>query len=190
MIAFPFIGARRSSKENSYGHRKTHRDLGRRFIHLRNLSRFLALQVHRPPDAGAHFTTLREWSGIGLFFPAGPWVIGLGELLSSLLLIGIPVILLLTKKGDGLIGKSQFLGALVAFGIMSGAIVFHLFTPLGIETPVEWANGVPTEYSPALFYLRLRELGLRHSDHGVQKRRHSPLEIVALARGRSVKPAP
>lgn len=98
------------------------------------------------------FTTLRDWSGIGLFFPAGPWVIGLGELLSSLLLIGVPVLLVLTKKGDGLIGKSQFLGALIAFGIMSGAIVFHLFTPLGIETPVEWANGVPTKYSPALFY--------------------------------------
>lgn len=98
------------------------------------------------------FTTLREWSGIGLFFPAGPWVIGLGELLSSLLLIGIPVILLFTSKSQSLIGKSQFLGALIAFGIMSGAIVFHLFTPLGIQTPVEWANGEPTKFSSALFY--------------------------------------
>ena len=35
---------------------------------------------------------------------------------------------------------------------MSGAIVFHLFTPLGVETPVEWANGAPTKFSPALFY--------------------------------------
>ncbi len=98
------------------------------------------------------FTTLRDWSGIGLFFPAGPWVIGLGELLASFLLVIIPVALLLMKKGDGLIGKSQFLGALIAFGIMSGAIIFHLFTPLGIETPVEWANGEPTKYSGALFY--------------------------------------
>ncbi len=98
------------------------------------------------------FTTLRDWSGIGLFFPAGPWIIGLAELLASLLLIGIPVVLLLTKKDAGLIGKSQFLGALIALGVMSGAIVFHLFTPLGIETPVEWANGEPTESSAALFY--------------------------------------
>jgi len=97
------------------------------------------------------FTTLRDWSGIGLFYPAGPWVIGLGELLSSLLLIGIPVILLITKK-NGLIGKSQFAGALIAFGIMSGAISFHLFTPLGVETPIEWNGDTPIKFSPALFY--------------------------------------
>ena len=97
------------------------------------------------------FTTLREWSGIGLFFPAGPWIIGLGELAAAILLIGLPAIFLLMKK-NGLIGPSQFLGALAAFGIMSGAIIFHLFTPLGIQTPVEWDAGSPTKYSAALFY--------------------------------------
>lgn len=97
------------------------------------------------------FTTLREWSGIGLFFPAGPWVIGLGELLSSLLLIGLPLVFLLTNRKN-LIGLSQFAGALIAFSIMSGAIVFHLFTPLGIETPVEWNGDTPAKYSAALFY--------------------------------------
>lgn len=97
------------------------------------------------------FTTLREWSGIGLFFPAGPWIIGLGELLSSLLLIALPLIFLLTNK-KALIAPSQFLGALIALGIMTGAIVFHLFTPLGIETPVEWNGDTPTKFSPALFY--------------------------------------
>ncbi len=97
------------------------------------------------------FTTLKEWSGIGLFYPAGPWVIGLGELLSSLMLIGLPAILLVTGA-KGLIGKSQFVGALIALGIMSGAIVFHLFTPLGIETPVEWDGDAPTKFSAALFY--------------------------------------
>ena len=97
------------------------------------------------------FTTLREWSGIGLFFPAGPWIIGLGELLSSILLIGAPVVMLLTKQTAWL-GKSQFAGALIAFGIMSGAIVFHLFTPLGIATPVEWDGDTPTNFSTALFY--------------------------------------
>lgn len=97
------------------------------------------------------FTTLRDWSGIDLFYPAGPWIIGLGELLASLLLLGAPLLFILSKK-TALIGPSQFLGALVAFGIMSGAIVFHLFTPLGIETPIEWANGVPLKSSTALFY--------------------------------------
>lgn len=97
------------------------------------------------------FTTLRDWSGIGLFYPAGPWIIGLGELTSSLLLIALPVAFLLANRRT-LIAPSQFLGAAIAIGIMSGAIFFHLFTPLGINTPVEWMNGEPTKFSPALFY--------------------------------------
>jgi len=97
------------------------------------------------------FSTLKEWSGIGLFYPAGPWIIGLGELLASILLIGLPLVLIAAKK-NGLIGPSQFLGALIAIAIMSGAITFHLFTPLGIETPTEWVNGMPVKYSGALFY--------------------------------------
>jgi len=87
------------------------------------------------------FTTLRDWSGIGLFYPAGPWLIGLGELLASLLLIG--------KKET--LYKSQFLGALLAFGIMSGAIIFHLFTPLGIETPTKWEGDKIVEQGTFLF---------------------------------------
>jgi len=97
------------------------------------------------------FTTLKEWSGIGLFYPAGPWIIGLGELLSSILLLALPVLFLLMNR-KSLVAPAQLLGALVAIGIMSGAITFHLFTPLGIETPTEWVNGAPTEFSPALFY--------------------------------------
>lgn len=97
------------------------------------------------------FTTLRDWSGVGLFYPAGPWIIGFGELLSSLLLIGLPAIFMLANR-KSLIPPSQFLGALIAIGIMSGAIFFHLFTPLGIETPVEWSGKTPTAFSPALFY--------------------------------------
>jgi hypothetical protein len=96
------------------------------------------------------FTTLRDWSGIDLFYPAGPWIIGLGELASSLLLIGLPVILLLANK-KVLVAPSQFIGALIAFGIMSGAITFHLFTPLGIETPTEWSADTPTAFAPNLF---------------------------------------
>jgi hypothetical protein len=83
------------------------------------------------------FTTLKDWSGIGLFYPAGPWIIGLGELTSSLLVLVLPAIFTL-KKSPRNAARSQFLGALAAFGIMSGAIVFHLFTPLGIHTPTEW----------------------------------------------------
>ena len=84
------------------------------------------------------FTTLKDWSGIALFYPAGPWLIGLGELASSLLVLVLPAIFTLMKSPRNA-ARSQFLGALIAFGIMSGAIVFHLFTPLGISTPTEWS---------------------------------------------------
>ncbi len=102
------------------------------------------------PTPAHIFSTLREWSGIGLFYPAGPWIIGLGELLASFLLVVAPICFAMLGAKT-LIGKSQFLGALVAFGIMSGAIFFHLFTPLGIKTPVEWNGDTPTEFSAALF---------------------------------------
>lgn len=97
------------------------------------------------------FTTLRDWSGIGLFFPAGPWVIGAAELTAFLLLIVLPVIFILGKN-NARAYKVQMLGALLAMGVMSGAIVFHLFTPLGIQTPVEWSGDTPTKFSGALFY--------------------------------------
>ena len=98
------------------------------------------------------FTTLRDWSGIGLFYPAGPWIIGLAELAAALLLIVFPVLLLLLKAGDTkLLARSQALGALIALGVMSGAILFHLFTPLGINTPTEWANGEIVADGPFLF---------------------------------------
>ncbi len=100
------------------------------------------------------FTTLRDWSGIGLFYPIGPWLIGVAELFGSLLVLFLPLVLTL-KKSPLLAAKSQFLGALIALGVMSGAIVFHLFTPLGIETPTKW-NAQGTEIlaqGPLLFMM-------------------------------------
>jgi len=64
------------------------------------------------------FSTLREWSGIGLFEPAGRWIIGSAELIASILLF---------------VPGFTVLGAAMAIGIMTGAIFFHLFTPLGVE---------------------------------------------------------
>lgn len=97
------------------------------------------------------FETLRDWSGIGLFYPAGPWIIGLAELTAALLVLGVPLVVMLTTRKSGHAALSQSLGGLLAMGVMSGAIVFHLFTPLGIETPTAWADSQPTEWSPALF---------------------------------------
>lgn len=77
------------------------------------------------------FTTLDTWAGTlgiaGLFSHTGifsQYVIGSAELLAAALLIA------------GLIPAWRALaayGALIAFCIMSGAVFFHLFTPLGID---------------------------------------------------------
>jgi hypothetical protein len=64
------------------------------------------------------FSTLRDWSGIGLFEPFGRFFIGSCELVASVLLF---------------IPRARIFGAGIALGIISGAIVFHLFTPLGVE---------------------------------------------------------
>jgi hypothetical protein len=64
------------------------------------------------------FSTLRDWSGIGLFEPFGRFFIGASELVASILLF---------------VPRTRFVGAGMAIVIISGAIVFHLFTPLGVE---------------------------------------------------------
>ncbi len=64
------------------------------------------------------FATLRAWSGIALFEPAGRWIIGICELIASILLF---------------LPRTRIFGAAMAIGIMTGAISFHLFTPLGVE---------------------------------------------------------
>lgn len=84
------------------------------------------------PETQYIFNTLNDWAantfGIdGLFATTGifsPYVIATAELIASLLLIG------------GLFTRHKILtplGALMAFGVISGAITFHLFTPLGIN---------------------------------------------------------
>jgi len=97
------------------------------------------------------FETLKDWSGIGLFYPAGPWIIGLAELSAAILVLVLPLVLHFVLRKPGWVAVSQTLGGLAALGVMSGAIGFHLFTPLGIETPTGWADGQPTGWSPALF---------------------------------------
>ncbi len=64
------------------------------------------------------FQTLEDWLGLGFFEPGMRWVIGITELVASVLLFvpGVHVI-----------------GAVLTLGVISGAIFFHLFSPLGIE---------------------------------------------------------
>jgi hypothetical protein len=83
------------------------------------------------PETQHIFGTLNAWAlGLGLpalFAPAGifsQYVVGSAELVASLLLMTGLV------TGRVLV---QGAGALLALGVISGAIFFHLFTPLGIE---------------------------------------------------------
>ena len=77
------------------------------------------------------FGILNTWAGTwgaeGLFSHSGifsQYVIGSAELLASVLLIlGI---LPMFRKWQGV-------GALIAFVVMTGALFFHLFTPLGTD---------------------------------------------------------
>ena len=92
----------------------------------------LFFKFSNAPETQHIFGTLDQWAsdsfGIsGLFLPPGlfnQYVVGTGELIASaLLLLGL---------------FTQFkwlnpLGALVALGVISGAIFFHLFTPLGVD---------------------------------------------------------
>ena len=75
------------------------------------------------------FSTIAQWmSTVGLGFAAasfaayGGYVIGSAEIVASALL---------------LIPSTRRLGALLGLGIISGAIFFHLFTPLGINRAVD-----------------------------------------------------
>lgn len=85
------------------------------------------------PETDIIFSTIADWmSSIGLGFLAlsfasyGGIVVGAVELIASILLI-VPV----TRR----------LGALMGLGVISGAIFFHLFTPLGVNRIVDEATG-------------------------------------------------
>ncbi|WP_086932774.1 hypothetical protein [Agarilytica rhodophyticola] len=71
------------------------------------------------------FGVLGEWMGMEWFASAGGYLIGGLELVASIILFS----------------RFWAWGALLAFEIMSGAIVFHLFTPLGIIMPSFDQNG-------------------------------------------------
>jgi uncharacterized membrane protein YphA (DoxX/SURF4 family) len=84
------------------------------------------------PETDHIFGTLDQWAsatfGIdGLFLPPGifnAYVVGTVELIASLLLLG------------GLFTEKKILlpvGAFLSLEVITGAIFFHLFTPLGIE---------------------------------------------------------
>ena len=79
------------------------------------------------------FGTIGDWmAGIGFlefaaasFAAYGGYTVGTVELIASILL---------------LIRRTQIFGAAIAFGVISGAIFFHLFTPLGVSVIINEAG--------------------------------------------------
>lgn len=96
------------------------------------------------------FTTIDQWAsealGLkGVFGPGGllgPTTIGILELLASLaLLLGLALILA-GRRGTGV--RLHRDGALLAFAIISAALFFHLFTPLGVDVG-DPSQGIPKD---------------------------------------------
>ena len=88
------------------------------------------------------FSTIAEWMhtvGLGfmapLFESVGGYAIGTAELIASILL---------------LMAGTRRIGALLGLAVISGAIFFHLFTPLGIDRVVDAAGNTD---GGVLFYM-------------------------------------
>ncbi len=97
------------------------------------------------------FSELATWSGFHWVGDYGGYIVGIVELVASLMLL-VPVI-------GGFIRKKRFLpllhvlGAVVALGTMTGAIYFHLFTPLGIAQPQFNSEGQKIGENSLLFMM-------------------------------------
>jgi len=97
------------------------------------------------PDTQHIFSTIGQWlggfagNGIGeLFSSFGAYAVGSAELLVSLLLLSPLIYWIRNRSQDGAIANTvratrHAIGGLLASMVMSGAVFFHLFTPLGIE---------------------------------------------------------
>lgn len=91
------------------------------------------------PETQYIFSTVGQWMSdtiaptLGdLMTQYGGYFIGGVEYIASTLLL-IRVFHRLIKQERACDPLKTFVGALLAFGVISGAIFFHLFTPLGIE---------------------------------------------------------
>jgi hypothetical protein len=96
------------------------------------------------PDTQHIFGTIGEWlkgflgNTVGdSFTNYGAYVIGSAELVTSIILLAPAVIWLLGKTSR--VGEKSYrsvlhcAGGLMAAGIMTGAVFFHLASPLGVE---------------------------------------------------------
>ena len=117
------------------------------FVFLQSLFFKFAGAFGEPADVTVYiFSTIGSWmndigfSPLGdVFASHGGTVIGLTELVAAVLV---------------LVTATRFYGALLALGVMSGAIFFHVFTPLGLFPYTDLSclePGCPREYP--LFFM-------------------------------------
>lgn len=110
------------------------------------------------PDTQHIFGTIGDWLGgflgssIGsLFSNFGSYVVGGFELITALVLLTPALLWVKSRVGNTPFGNRRRrwhqVGGLMASAVMSGAVFFHLFTPLGIEV---LHNG--TSDNGSLFY--------------------------------------
>jgi len=71
------------------------------------------------------FGILGEWSGFDWFGVYGGYMVGVAELIVSIILVT----------------RYNAIGAVMGVGVMTGAIFFHLATPLGVVQPAFDAAG-------------------------------------------------
>ena len=81
------------------------------------------------------FDVVGEFLGLDFFKSIGAYIIGVAEAVAILLV---------------LFPKTRGLGGLLTVGIMSGAIIFHLFSPLGVT--VQWQQDGQMMQDGTLFY--------------------------------------
>lgn len=123
----------------------------------------LRFKFTNAPKTQIIFGDLDDWSATigapGLFAPGGlfsQYAIGGAELVASLILIGT----MFAPRRRFL----QPLGALLGIAIMTGAISFHLFTPLGVNVDGDGGSLFYTACATwigavALLFLRRSEVG-------------------------------
>jgi hypothetical protein len=88
-------------------------------------------------ETGYIFGTLGDWSGLAWFGAYGAYMVGVSELIATVLLFS----------------RWHGLGALFSVGVMTGAIFFHLFTPLGIVMPEFDSAGEIVGYDGGLLFV-------------------------------------
>lgn len=104
----------------------------------------LPYKFTKHPDTEHIFGTIGQWISDTIhpvlgdgFSQFGSYLVGAFELLTAIILL-IPALIWLVRKlggrtSDGVRARFHAFGGLMAAAVMSGAVFFHLFTPLGIE---------------------------------------------------------